>query len=1031
MSRIIPPRIGFSRRRRRVAAATVLAILTLFLAAVDARATDLPGGGQQQEYFVRQEEGEGLLVRIDGIEAAYEAAIFDPDGELIVASGTLGNRIAPLFQYVPSSGQARQIDLRITAPLDTNRTAFNMGLSRITVRDDRSASLSRAYQWLSFGLELPPADTAANWSIKVNTLGDAARQFQAFGMEELQLWSLVHAGQILLQGLGDNNAALAVAEDVLGSSGARRWARIRLAATRLRAEALAALRQAGELPVRADNDPVQAAADRLAREAASQGALFERADALFLSGSDLANRGDFPRALNRFEASLELAEQIEAGDLATSIRERMVEIHGQQGDVAATSEVLRAIESQLTEDGANDELAQNLLAQGRILNATYRYEEARTVLRQALEFEHNSATRNQLHLALAEAAWALGDLDEARSQALSAVVNPASRGYRRPTAVLDVQKGVGILAGVARARGDRDDMSSLRSAQQSLLVEPDDRVLWTWERAQDELTKDGTGAAAIPHLRAVRDSATGATLAPYGHLSRLWLCRLNVDCPAGAASRARDALMATGIPRYRVEGGWLYGAWLARGGQAGQAARSLESVVRDVIFFRTSVPGVMGDWTWRTGDILAGDLLEARRAGGSSEALLMDLARLRWLRASDATLGLPFDRTVAALDTDDLRAQLGRRVAPGRTDDPDQLSRELNRRFDEGRARFDAVTGFLDDRALQPWLATLGPGEAVLDFDLSGSRALALLGTPSGVSRIDMGPASPLRNWTNLLGQMNDGFAPSDLQDWGRRLLRPLQARMPERVYLASADSVALLPLEAVRLEGESIAERHRFIRLASFPARHSPSDRLQKVSADRVFLAGAPSDYRAGFLARLDTDPELAVVMDRFLGPGLQVIQGSALAPDEFTTPAFREADLVHLAMPGSLDRSKPVLSWLELSELQGGGRRERLSAPALNSWDLEADLVTFSRTRWTTVEGPGAGRPPLVTGALAGGARVVLATGWTASDPIADGVLAAFYDGLLAGQEPDRALASAQQASRRMGASDRDWARWQLWLD
>ncbi|MEE4173358.1 MAG: CHAT domain-containing protein [Xanthomonadales bacterium] len=1020
---------SFSTPRYRV---PVLLLMFLGLAqSPPARATALPGGGQQQEYFVRQEADEALLVRIDGVEAQFEAAIFDSDGELIVASGTVGSRIAPLYQYVPTANQSRQIDLRITAPLDTNRTAFNMGLSRITVRDDRSARLSRAYQWLSFGLELPPADTAANWSVKVNSLSDAARQFQAFGMEELQLWAQVHAGQILLRGLGDNNAALAVAEDVLASAGARRWPGVRLAATRLRAQSLAALRKAGELPSTVTDDPVQSAAEALADEAASQGALFERADALFLSGADLADRGDFSTALARFEASLDIAERIDAGDLATSVRERMVEIHGQQGDVAATSEVLRAIEDQLTEDGADDELAQNLLAQGQILNGTYRFEEARAVLRQALEFEHNSATRNQLHLALAEAAWALGDLEEARGQALSAVINPASRAYRRPTAVLDVQKGVGILAGVARARGQTADMASLRTAQRSLLVGEADRVLWSWERAQDELVDGRPAAAALPYLRTVRDTARSPALAPYGHLARLWLCRLDTDCPAGAAERARDALAATGIPRFRVEGGWLYGAWLAQGGQASAAARQLAEVVRDVIFFRNSAPGVLGDWSWRYGEVLAEDLLGARRGGGTAGQLLMDLARLRWLRASGAALGLPFDRGLAGLDTDALRATLGRRVSPGSGDDVAQLSRELTRIFDEGRTRFDAGTGFLDDGVLEPWLATLDADEAVLDFDLSSSRAIALLGTPSGVTRLDIGPASVFRDWRKFLAEDGGRDLATDWQTWGQRLMRPLAERLPGRVYLVSADRLALLPLEAIRVDGSVLGDRHRFTRLASFPARKRPGERLRTFAIDRVFLAGAPSDYSAGFLARLATDPELNEVMDRFIGPGLQVIQGSALASDEFETPAFRQADLVHLAMPGRLDRANPGASWLELSELQGGAGRERLPAVAINRWVLDAGLVTFSRTRWGGLEGPGSGRPPLVSGALAAGARAVLVAGWPAADPVADGVLAATYDGITDGQDLDTALSAAQAAARRAGVPAGSWARYQLWLD
>jgi hypothetical protein len=134
---------------------------------------------------------------------------------------------------------------------------------------------------------------------------------------------------------------------------------------------------------------------------------------------------------------------------------------------------------------------------------------------------------------------------------------------------------------------------------------------------------------------------------------------------------------------------------------------------------------------------------------------------------------------------------------------------------------------------------------------------------------------------------------------------------------------------------------------------------------------------------------------------------------------------------MPGGLDRSEPSGSWLELSELLGGAGRERLTAPSLNSWDLDAGLLTLSRTRWTTVAGSGAGRPPLVSGALAGGARAVIASGWTATDPVADGVLASTYDGIAAGRAVDEALALAQRAAREAGTDAREWARLQLWVD
>ena len=104
-----------------------------------AGATTLPGGGQQQEYFIRQEANIGLLVRVTGREAQFESRVSTIDGELVIASSIPGSRLAPLFQYVPPVSEDRQLDLRVVAPLDTNRTEFKIGLSRLEVRDTRSS----------------------------------------------------------------------------------------------------------------------------------------------------------------------------------------------------------------------------------------------------------------------------------------------------------------------------------------------------------------------------------------------------------------------------------------------------------------------------------------------------------------------------------------------------------------------------------------------------------------------------------------------------------------------------------------------------------------------------------------------------------------------------------------------------------------------------------------------------------------------------------------------------------------------------
>ena len=70
--------------------------------------------------------------------------------------------------------------------------------------------------------------------------------------------------------------------------------------------------------------------------------------------------------------------------MARAIREDIVDIHDARGDLAASSDVLRDIESQLGPEDSEEVRAQNLLAQGRLLVSTYRPREAIEVLTRAL-----------------------------------------------------------------------------------------------------------------------------------------------------------------------------------------------------------------------------------------------------------------------------------------------------------------------------------------------------------------------------------------------------------------------------------------------------------------------------------------------------------------------------------------------------------------------------------------------------------------------------------------------------------------------
>jgi CHAT domain-containing protein len=269
------------------------------------------------------------------------------------------------------------------------------------------------------------------------------------------------------------------------------------------------------------------------------------------------------------------------------------------------------------------------------------------------------------------------------------------------------------------------------------------------------------------------------------------------------------------------------------------------------------------------------------------------------------------------------------------------------------------------------------------------------------------------------------------LNQWGERLLGPLRTRLPDRVYLAASGALATAPLELLRTSGTRPLAGRQLVRLASYPARPGPAGRLQLPGVDRVFLAGLPQDFSAGFLERLEAGAELSAVMDVYRGPGLQVVQGSALFPDEFATDALSQAQIVHLAMPAWIDLDAPGRSYLELSEIRRGAGRLRQDPGQLAAWTLSAGLSVISQARLHLGQSAGAVRPPLISDLLSAGSASVLASGWQADDQVSAQFFSDFHGALMQGQSVTDALEYARAQRMASGEESLDWARYQLWLD
>ena len=909
-----------------------------------------------QEYLVRQGADEDLLITINAFEAEFESRIHGQAGELLLHSSVTGNRLVPVFQYVPSSGEQRQLNIGVTSSQYSAQSQFGLELTRLTVWDDRSSALSRAYGLLSFGMQAGTASGGSNWTVKIDSLVNAGRIFQQFGMKEMRLWANFLAAHLVELHLQDHSIAYSMTREMLRDLQGSRLQKIELAVLQLQSKALIGLKRTGALQTSADNpDPVQAVLSRAAALAASMGFQFEQASALNASAVEYAAESDFARALEQFQAAVTIADSVGETEFATEIRESMVQIHTSQGNTPATGEVLREIETQLAEDGGGDELALNLLAQGRLLSRSYRYKEAISVLGEALLHENNSAIRRQVNFALARAFYESGRFDESLAYFRLAGVEADNSRQKRPNTMIDMGDGLRILANIYRFKADFERMHEARSAQAGYQT---DTSGYLYEQGLDELAATGKLQKARSFFSQSHAAAVRSGHVDIQHLSRLRLCARGgaVDglCRQAALRKSYDWLSRSGIPRFSIEAMWLWSQILDSGGQQSAAVTVMDKLLNQLHFLRHSLPGVLGSWYRENSQALFDDALglqlrysrQGRAPNGT--ASLLAVTKIRHIGNYSDFLLSP---GINPEDTEALRMQLAQRAEVANGTVPQSLVTNINRRLEEIRLPFDRQFAYLSKAGMQSFLRSLSSDETLLTYHISPTTAQVWVGSKGRVERRDI--KNPADTLAALQAARRDlagigGTALSrKMVSLGTRLLDPVEDLLTRTIYLVPTGSLLGFPFDALRINGYPVVKRHTVINLASFPANPNPAASLASGTLDNVFIAGHPQEYSGVFATRLDTSPEISAVADVFIGPGLRIVQGVALLPDEFQGGDFQQADLLHLSMPGVINPRYPEQSSLELSGDEYSPLGVLLRPVDLQSQQLSAKLVFLSATR------------------------------------------------------------------------------------
>lgn len=991
-----------------------------------------------EEYFVQQGADEALLIRIDAFEAEFESKISAQDSVLLLQSGIPESRIVPVFQYIHAPKEDRQLQIEVTSSLNTRRSEFGLALTRLEVWDDRSSSVSRAYQLLSYGMQSSRSDSAANWTIKIDYLVNAGRLFQKFGMQEMRLWSSYLAAHMIQFHLHDHSMAYTMSREILAELKGSRLQKIELATLQLQSAALIGLKRTGALRAsESDPDPVQTVLLRTAAFAESMGYKYEQANALTTSGAEYASEAFYSKALEQFQQAVAIADSVGDVDLATGIRKSIVQIHAIQGNTSASGEVLKEIETQLIEGGTGDELALNLLAQGRLLIRSYRYRQAFEVLLAALGHQNDSAIRKQINFELAKVFYESGRPDESKVYLQKAGVSPGPGQQIRANSVIDVGEGLGILANIYRAGGDYGKMRKARSTQG--LYKPLS-AQYLYDQGLDVLAPARKNRQLAQSLFQQSYTAAGKTNhKDLQHLSRLQFCALSSAGNDALCSKTHirgsyEWLLAGGVPRYSVAAMFLWAKIQASKGRRSEAISVLERLLDDIHMFRHSLPGVLGAWYRERHEDMSEYYLDLL---GRAEppASLLALSKIRIIETYTGFDLISHDEHG---DTDLLRVQLAQRANSKDGQVQSALKDRINRSLAELQLSFRTEFEFLSKNGIQKYLNSLGNDEMVLTYHISPTTARVWVGKKGRVQQRNI--ANPAYLY-GALQEARQGLADIGVSSFdnkmnalGKRLITPIDDLLSKTVYWIPAGPLLGFPLDALRVKGRYLVEHHTVVNLVSFPANPNPAASLQAKSLPNVFLAGHPQDYSSNYATRLESSAEIRAIADIFVGPGLSIVQGAALLPDEFQVVRFRQADLVHLSMPGLIDLEYPEQSSLELSGNEYNPGRALLWPEDILSQQLDARLVFLSATRTNNTPPSGfSSQQGLISDFTDAGAHSVIANLWATDGKATEAFITAFYAELEASGNIASSLKDAKQRYIKTNHNNGlyDWAGFQLFVD
>jgi len=395
------------------------------------------------------------------------------------------------------------------------------------------------------------------------------------------------------------------------------------------------------------------------------------------------------------------------------------------------------------------------------------------------------------------------------------------------------------------------------------------------------------------------------------------------------------------------------------------------------------------------------------------------------------------DATVLHSDAEEGVRSLVARIEAAQPAPDDALSRQISAELESFRSGSDWSNGATTRSSLGDALGEMSRNDTLLAYYFSKEWVYAVSANRKGAQQIRVGKSGGIRGQIKSIldGLQKPGAAAPDaaLSRLGQTLLGALPGSLGERFFLLPSGPLNGFPFDALRLDDAYLATSHRLVNLGSIRALNDLPGNLDRDFEQRVFVAGNPRAGRDLFSYGVSSSVEITAVRDQFVGGGLHIVQGVALRGDEFQDERYSSAALLHLAMPGRVDLSRPLNSRLLLSGERESPTAEFLSPADLQGNSVQAQLAVLSGTSFTNRGGTDFdSRLGLVNDLQIAGASQVLATLWPAGDAETAQFMSEFYRHLAADRDVSEALFQARKVlmNKPNGTNFMSWAGFQLFI-